>query len=99
MTDELQLRREANAAIRAKAILEDELVVAAFAEIAARIHEGWEGSLFENTAAREDAYRMLRALRAFKAQFEALIQGGALARVEIDQNEAAERRKEELRHG
>jgi signal transduction protein with GAF and PtsI domain len=90
MTD---LQREANRGQRAKAILEDEIVTEALDAIEAGLRAGWEGSRAEDTADREDAYRMLRAAKAFRERLRKVIDDGAVAQAEIEADERALRRK------
>jgi hypothetical protein len=86
MSDE---RAEANRGIRAKAILEDELVLEAFAALEARYLAAWRSSEYTDTAGREEVYRMLRATQALRAEFETMIRDGKVAEAII----AAEKAK------
>jgi hypothetical protein len=90
MTD---LRREANRGQRAKAILEDEIVTEALDAIEAELRADWEGSRPDDTAAREVAYRMLRAAKAFRERLRKVIDDGSVAQAEIEAHERALRRK------
>ncbi|HSY85826.1 MAG TPA: hypothetical protein VLA85_04595 [Verrucomicrobiae bacterium] len=90
MTD---LRREANRGQRARAILEDEIISEALDAIEAELRAGWEGSRAEDTAGREDAYRMLRAAKAFRERLRKVIDDGSVAQAEIEAHERALRRK------
>ena len=90
MTD---LRREASRGIRAKALLEDEIVIDALDAIEAEMRADWEGSRPDETAAREDAYRMLRAAKAFRERLRKVIDDGAVAQAVIEADERARRRK------
>jgi signal transduction protein with GAF and PtsI domain len=90
MTD---LGREASRGIRAKAILEDEIVTEALDAIEAELRSNWESSRADDSAGREDAYRMLRAARAFRERLRKVIDDGSVAQAEIEANERALRRK------
>ncbi|HXU58666.1 MAG TPA: hypothetical protein VN710_07940 [Verrucomicrobiae bacterium] len=90
MTD---LRREASRGMRAKAILEDEIVTEALDAIEAELRANWEGSRTDDAAGREDAYRMLKAAKAFRERLRKVIDDGAVAQAEIEANERALRRK------
>jgi hypothetical protein len=90
MTD---LRGEVSRGIRAKAILEDEIVVEALDAIEAELRGDWEGSRPGDTAAREESYRMLRAAKAFRERLRKVIDDGSVAEAEIEAHERALRRK------
>jgi hypothetical protein len=96
MTDAADLRRAVSRAARAKAILEDEQVAEALGMIEANLRQAWEHSKFDDAAGREEAYRMLRAARSFRAWFEQALADGKVAEAEIARNDAAERRKREM---
>jgi hypothetical protein len=98
MTDEFALRRALNAARRARAILEDDLVAAAFDAIEAELRAEWESSQPDDSASRENAYRMLRVTKAFRERFQKVIDDGAVARAVLDSNEAQQRRAREIEH-
>ncbi len=89
----MEPRRAIERAVRARAILEDELVAQAFAAIERRAHDGWAHSRPEDRELRERAYRELRALQAFKAEFEKLIRDGRLAEAESRSRQGAEERQ------
>ena len=99
MSDEFALRRAMNAASRARAILEDEIVTGALDAIEAELRGGWESSQPDDSAGRENAYRMLRAAKAFRERFQKVIDDGAMARAVIEADEAQQRRKQEREHG
>jgi hypothetical protein len=90
MTD---LRREASRGVRARAILEDEIVVGALDAIEAELRADWESSRPEDAAGREESYRMLRSARAFRERLRKVIDDGSVAHAEIEANERAQRRK------
>ena len=96
MSDAAELRRAVNRSARAKAILEDELVVEALGLIEANLRQAWEHSKFDDVAGREDAYRMLRTARSFRAWFEQALIDGKVAEAEIERNRQIERRKAAL---
>ena len=79
MSDPIIARRCLERAARARAIVEDELVVEVFARLESRLIEGWAASRPDEAAAREEAYRSLRALQDFKAAFERLLSDGKVA--------------------
>ena len=87
------LRREVSRGARAKAILEDEIVTEALEAFEAELRADWEGSAPDDTAGREDAYRMLRAAKAFRERLRKVIDDGSVAQAEIEAQERALRRK------
>jgi hypothetical protein len=90
MTD---LRREVSRGARARAIIEDEILVEALAAIEAELRADWEGSGPGDAAGREESYRMLRAAKAFRARLRQVIDDGSVAAAEIEAHERALRRK------
>jgi hypothetical protein len=88
-----KIRREVSRGVRAKAILEDEIVAEALDAIEAELRADWEGSGPDDAAGREAAYRMLRSAKAFRERLRKVIDDGAVAEAEIELNERAERRK------
>jgi hypothetical protein len=98
MSDEFALRGAMNAASRVKAILEDELVAGALDAIEAELRAEWESSQPDDSASRENAYRMLRAAKALRQRFQKVIDDGAVARAVLDSNEAQQRRARETEH-
>ena len=77
--DEADARHARERSRRAQAILQDGLVVEALAAIERRAHSAWAHSRPDDAEGREAAYRDLRALQAFKAEFEAMIRDGQVA--------------------
>lgn len=72
---------------RAKEILEHPLVVEAFADLDAYYTRAFRNSDPVASETREDAYRMLRAMDAFKAVFEAHLENGKLAEARLADEE------------
>jgi hypothetical protein len=80
---ELDIRRALDRAARARAIVEDELVVEVFARLERRLQDDWTGSAPADQDGRERAYRALRALQDFRAEFARLISDGQVAEREL----------------
>lgn len=74
MTDE-RVRRGAEA----RQILENPMVIAAFRAIEEDLTAKWRVSGVNESAAREDLYRLNIALRMFKSRFEAEIMSADMA--------------------
>jgi hypothetical protein len=79
MIDPLAARRALDRAARACAIMSDELVAEVFATLEARLHGDWAGTGPADSAGRELAYRQLRALQDFKAEFARMLSDGRVA--------------------
>ena len=75
MTREEQIRRGAEA----RRVLENPLVVQAFASIEAGLVTKWLASATFDAAGREELYRLSVAARMFKACFEREISGSEMA--------------------
>lgn len=70
---------------RARQIIEDEVFVSAFAAIEADLTSAWRNSGVADSDAREDAYRMLRALDAVRADLTRVMVDGVMAADEVEQ--------------
>jgi hypothetical protein len=64
---------------RAHHILNDDLVIEAFNAIEVACLEGWRNSDAPDADKREEAWRLLRALDAFRDLFKAHIENGKFA--------------------
>jgi|TARA_Y100000034_G_scaffold32181_1_gene39334 signal transduction protein with GAF and PtsI domain len=65
--------------MRSKQLYDNPVVVEAFAEIRQTIYDNIESSSWSSQEEREELYRMLKTLAAFKAQFERRISEGEKA--------------------
>ena len=97
MNNPIVARRCLERAARARAIVEDELVVEVFARLESRSIEGWAASAPGEAVAREEAYRSLRALRDFKAEFERLLSDGKVAEHDLTDIKARAARQQQER--
>jgi hypothetical protein len=85
VTDEHALRRDAERATRAAALVNDELLNEAFDLYENELITAWKNSPSNSSEAREHAYWALKALIAVRATLEGVIAGGTLAKAELDQ--------------
>lgn len=99
MSEERALRLAITTADHVKAILEDQIVAGALDAIEAELRASWESSALDDRQGRETAYLMFHAVRSFRSRLEMLIKNGAVARAEIEANEAQRRREQEGKHG
>lgn len=85
---------------RAKLILEDPLMVAALADIKARLREQWEASPARDKEGREEIYRFMRVANSFETALKAHIETGEIAahqlRAEEEQQTLMERLRDKL---
>jgi hypothetical protein len=79
----MSLQDQINAGERAKLLLEDSDIKAAFAQIEGAIVEQWADLAVENKAQAEELKRLLWAARQFKSIFEVTIAGGHFAKNEL----------------
>jgi hypothetical protein len=85
MANPVLTRRSLEKAIRARAILEDELVSEIFDRMERCLVEAWAASGPSEMGAREESYRSLRALQNFRAEFERLISDGKVAERDLSE--------------
>jgi hypothetical protein len=86
MTDELQLRFEAERGMRAKALMENELLVEAFDGLEKLYTEAWRTSPPPAADQRERAWMALRMLDSVRADLRRLLDGGKIAQAELDRD-------------
>jgi len=88
MTDEeFALRREADAADRARAYVEDPLLTGAFDRLEQRFTLAWRSTLPTDTAGREQLWHHLQALAEVRAELTRALEDGLMAKsrlAEID---------------
>lgn len=86
---ELDLRRTIAAAERARALIEDPLLVAAFEALEARVLLGWRSTDPTDTAGREALWHHFQALGEVRAQLETVLNDGLMARSALDEMRAS----------
>ena len=77
--NEVELHAQKQRGIRAKQILDDELIKKAFHDIRESIFDKIAQSSFKQQDDREDCYRMLRAIESFEGKFKQYINTGKVA--------------------
>jgi hypothetical protein len=86
MTDEeLALRRTISAAERARAYVEDPLLVAAWEALDARYLLAWRNSPADRPELREKLWHHLQAIAEVRAELETVLADGLLARERLDE--------------
>ena len=79
MSDEHELKRQADRGDRAKRLLENELINEAFDKIESEIMDAWRNSPADAEQERYNAYLMYRLLMNFKGQFKQAVAHGEAA--------------------
>src|SRR3972149_3454959 len=97
MSEEGKLQEEISKAARAKAIMEDPLMVEAFAMLEQRLIEGLIATNPRDAIGRENAYRMIHAQRLIRDLLHAIIASGGMAAKELERLAAEAERKLRIR--
>lgn len=81
---ELELRRRVSAAERARAYIEDPLLVGAFEALEARCLMAWRATEPSDTHGREKLWQHIQALGEVRLQLGAVLEDGLMARDRLD---------------
>ena len=81
--EEFALRREADAADRARVVIEDPLLVAAFEALDARFMMAWRATQPTDCAGREQLWHHIQALAEVRAQLNAALEDGLMAKARL----------------
>ena len=79
MTDETDLRRDAQRAERARALLNDELLIEAFDTLNAQYMAAWLVTQTGDSVQREKLYFAARTLPAVRKNLETILMNGSIA--------------------
>lgn len=82
--EELHLRRIAARADRARAIIEDDLLVGAFEALEAEYTDRWRRTRPDMAELRETIWHQLQALAEVRAQLNRVLEDGEMARAALD---------------
>lgn len=94
MTDENKLIRDAGKAIRAKQLLEDEMLVEAFKLLEDSYTTAWRNTFVADTAAREKLFLAVNIVGKVREHLTLAVTNGKLAQAELTEIAmTAERRK------
>ena len=85
MSEELRLKESIAKADRAERIMTDPLVVDALDKMRSTLYHNIETSGWRARGEREEAYRLLKLLGRFKAEFEAYMRDGKVSRSKLEQ--------------
>jgi hypothetical protein len=81
--DEISLRRTVAAAERARAFIEDPLLVGAFEALEARFLMAWRATQPTDTDGRETLWHHIQALGELRLELNRTLEDGAMARVAL----------------
>lgn len=91
MTDESQLHEQMAAGDRARALLEDEALQAAFEDVRQAFRDDWENSPGRDPEMRERMYYGLRGVKLAWAALQARLDNGKIAASQLEKlNEEAQ---------
>ena len=92
MSDEHKLNGEIERRARAEALLQNELLREAFAELEQRYVEEWRGSEPRDADARERLWQAVNVLRKVKDHLSRVVRDGRLAQRQLDELAGRRRR-------
>jgi hypothetical protein len=94
MVDESMLERDAAKAMRAQALLDDELLSEAFETLETSYMSAWRGTVIDDVAGREKLVLAINIVGKVRDHLASVIANGKLAQVELTElAEVAERRR------
>jgi len=94
MTDENKLIRDSGQAIRARQLLEDEMLVDAFKTLEDAYTLAWRSTTIDDNSAREKLFLAVNIVGKVRRHLESVVTNGKLAQAELAEiAAAAERRK------
>lgn len=94
--NEVEEERKRQRGIRAKQLLDDELIKNAFNDIRDNIFKKIGSSSFDQSKEREDCYYMLRAVESLEGLFKKHINEGRLAEEKLTLSQRVVKRIQEL---
>jgi predicted hotdog family 3-hydroxylacyl-ACP dehydratase len=97
VTDEAKLRADRDRGARAKALLEDKLLIEAFTELDAQYMAAWRSSPALDTQAREKLHLAVNVLAKVREHLTTVAASGKLAVKELEQLTAEAERKKRFR--
>lgn len=93
MSNENKLIRDAGTGIRARQLLEDELLVEAFKTLEDAYTAGWRNTKAEDTAAREKLFLAVNIVGKVQEHLRRALENGKFAQAELDQIARATEKK------
>ncbi|MGJ4946439.1 hypothetical protein ACQR1W_38190 [Bradyrhizobium sp. HKCCYLS1011] len=94
MADEWELQQTAAKAVRAQALLEDELLSEAFSALEASYTSAWRRTIIDDVAGREKLFLAINVVGKVRDHLSGVVANGKLAQAELKElAELAERKK------
>jgi len=94
MVDESALQRDAVKAVRAQALLDDEILSEAFDKLETNYVAAWRGTVIDDVAGREKLFLAINVVGKVRDHLASVVANGKLAQAELRElAQAAERRK------
>lgn len=94
MTDESKLDQAVNRAVRAQALLDDDLLAEAFAGLEESYTGAWRSTAIDDVGAREKLFLAINIVGKVRDHLTAMVAGGKLAQAELKElAQVAERRR------
>ncbi|HEY3792974.1 MAG TPA: hypothetical protein VGM09_14160 [Bradyrhizobium sp.] len=94
MTDECKLDQAVARAVRAEALLDDELLAEAFNGLEANYTAAWRATTIDDAAAREKLFLAINIVGKVRDHLTAILANGKLAQAELKElAQVSERRK------
>lgn len=94
MSDEFKLQRDASRGVRAKSLLENEMLKEAFETLEQNYIKAWRNTSIEDAPAREKLFLAINIVGKVQQHLLSAINDGKLAETELREiTEAAERKK------
>jgi hypothetical protein len=94
MIDESALERDAGKAVRAQALLDDEMLSEAFETLEKSYMSAWRGTAIDDVAGREKLFLAINIVGKVRDHLASIISNGKLAQAELTElAQVAERRK------
>ncbi len=96
MADEYKLQEEAAKGVRAKLLLENELLIDAFKALEDSYAKAWRSTLIDDVSGREKLFLAINIVGKVREHLTAVVANGALAKKDLDQLAALAERKKRL---
>lgn len=94
MSNENKLIRDTGNGVRARQLLEDEILVDAFKTLEDAYMAGWRNTTIEDVAAREKLFLAVNIVGKIRDHLRSIVTNGKLAQAELDEiAKTAERKK------
>jgi hypothetical protein len=93
VADEYKLQDEASKGVRAKLLLENELLIDAFKALEDSYAKAWRSTTIDDVSGREKLFLAINIVGKVREHLTAVVASGALAKKELDQLATLSERK------